>query len=135
MSRAVSRRWARIIPVLVVMATIFTLSHQPGDSLQLPSLPGLDKLAHAGVYGGLAAAAIFAVSPLPPTRDRRLIAAAVVAFCLLFGLSDEYHQSFIVGRFASEWDLLADGVGATLVAGAWWRKRRMELTPGRRRNS
>jgi hypothetical protein len=35
----------RLVPVLLVMGTIFYLSHQPGDSLYLPPVP-IDKLAH-----------------------------------------------------------------------------------------
>lgn len=35
---------------------------------------------------------------------------------LVYALSDEWHQSFVPGRVASEWDLLADGLG---VLAAW----------------
>ena len=41
----------RIVPMIFVMGTIFFLSHQPGDQLSLPPLPGLDKLAHLAAYG------------------------------------------------------------------------------------
>lgn len=43
----------------------------------------------------------------------------------VYGASDEYHQSFVAGRDASLWDLLADGVGGFLAAVMlFWRKRR-----------
>lgn len=128
MSLALSRNPKRKIPVLVVMATIFALSHQPGDALHLPSLPGLDKLAHAGVYGLLAATALFAFAPYSRRSDFVAIVVRVVIFCLLFGFSDELHQTFIEGRFASGWDLLADGFGALVVAGLWWWRRVSELS-------
>ena len=120
MRLAAPRSLIRKIPLLVVMVTIFALSHQPGDSLPLPALPGLDKFAHAGVYGVLAAAALFALAPSSRQSKPVAVAIGVAAFCLLFGLSDEYHQSFIDGRFASGWDLFADGLGAIMVAGLWW---------------
>jgi VanZ family protein len=123
MSRDLAWRWARKIPLLVTMASIVILSHQPGDTLQLPSLPGLDKVAHVLVYGVLAVAALYAFAPCPPPCDIKARAAAVVAFCLFFGVADEYHQSFIPGRYASGWDLLADGLGGVLVAGLWWWRR------------
>lgn len=126
MSRDLARRWARKIPLLVTMATIFILSHQPGDTLQLPSLPGLDKVAHVVVYGVLAASALYAITPYSPPYDPRARAAAVVVFCVLFGLADEYHQSFIPGRWASGWDLLADGLGCAMVVGVWWWRKSTE---------
>ena len=114
-------RVVRTLPLLAVMAGIFFLSHQTGDDLQLPPLPGLDKLAHATVYSLLAAATFFAFAPSRPKQGARSAAAAVLFFCLLYGLSDEYHQSFIPGRSASGWDLVADGVGAAAVVILWLR--------------
>jgi VanZ family protein len=129
MSRDLARLWARKIPLLVTMATIFLLSHQPGDTLQLPSLPGLDKVAHVVVYGVLAASALYAFASYSPQYDPRARAAAVFVFCVLFGLADEYHQSFVPGRSSSGWDLLADGLGGAMVAGLWW-WRRSTRSPG-----
>ncbi len=114
-------RAARTLPLLAVMTGIFLLSHQTGDDLQLPLLPGLDKLGHASIYALLAAAAFFAIAPYRPKAAGRA-AAAVLLFCLLYGLSDEYHQSFVAGRSASGWDLVADGVGAAVLVVFWLRR-------------
>ena len=47
---------------------------------------------------------------------------AAFIFALVFGLSDEWHQSFVPGRMADGWDLLADAAGALLgAAGYCWR--------------
>ena len=46
---------------------------------------------------------------------RVFLIAAVVGLC--YGISDEVHQSFVPGREASVFDVLADGVGS--VVGAW----------------
>jgi VanZ family protein len=49
----------------------------------------------------------------------------IVLFCIIYGISDEFHQSFIPGRFPNIWDVLADGLGALRVVG-WWRRREGE---------
>ena len=103
-----------------VMGIIFYLSHQPGDFIQLPLFPGVDKLAHSIAYGCLAATFLYGLHPPANSSGKKNIAAIIViALCVLFGISDEYHQSFIPGRQVSFWDLVADGLGALLVV-IWW---------------
>ena len=104
----------------IIMGMIFYLSHQPGKFAELPQIPGIDKLLHVIAYGSLAAAFLYGLHPLahqPPCRD--VAAVVAVLFCTLYGISDEYHQSFVPGRFVSAWDVAADGFGALLAAG-WW---------------
>lgn len=117
--RGASQAASRFLPPLMVMATIFLLSHQPGDRLSLPALPGLDKLAHLAIYGLLAASLIRAFG----SRIRRLrpdrVAVFAILWCLAYGMSDEFHQSFVPGRFVSGWDLLADTAGAAAVSAVW----------------
>lgn len=111
----------RIVPVTLIMGTIFFLSHQPGTDFQLPPLPGLDKLGHGVLYGLLAAAALYAV----PRKTLRVKSGRagllIILFCLLYGVTDEYHQSFIPGRVASIGDLMADGTGAAVLVFLWLR--------------
>jgi len=119
----------RMVPMAVVMGTIFFLSHQPGDSLSLPEVPGIDKLAHLSAYGTLAGTVLFALSERLKIKVPLNAALVTVAFCLLYGISDELHQSFIPGRTVSGYDLLADGTGAVLICALWagWRKRKASL--------
>ncbi|MDP3478943.1 MAG: VanZ family protein [Desulfoprunum sp.] len=109
----------RFLPPAVVMVTIFVLSHQPGENLPLPALPGIDKVAHLVVYGLLAATLIRAFAQ----RMRQLrpgpVVMLTVLWCLVYGITDEFHQSFIPGRSVSGLDVLADTVGALLVGVAW----------------
>ena len=103
-----------------VMGIIFYLSHQPGDLIQFPLFSGGDKLAHCIAYGCLAATFLYGLNPTANSSGTKNIAAIIViALCVLFGISDEYHQSFIPGRQVSFWDLVADGLGALLVV-IWW---------------
>lgn len=108
-----------------MMGVIFFLSAQPGDTLQLPPLPGIDKLAHLFVYGVLAATVIFA---FPPSFRKKyplrvVLAALVISSC--YGISDEFHQSYVPGRMVSGYDLLADVCGAVLVCISWQKLKTM----------
>lgn len=111
--------WYRCVPMLLVMGTIFFLSHQPGDTLVLPAVPNIDKLLHGLIYGLLALATFFAL-PSARIRSHSLqTSSLVVLFCLLYGLSDEWHQSYIPGRFSSGWDIAADTIGAVIAVLVW----------------
>lgn len=46
-------------------------------------------------------------------------AALVVLLCTLYGVSDEFHQSFVPGRDSSAWDVAKDLAGAGLAAVLW----------------
>lgn len=106
----------RAIPMAVVMGIIFYLSHQPGGTFQLPLINGLDKVLHAFMYAVLGLCTCF-VFPLRVWRQEPALAAAgVVLFCLMFGITDEIHQSFIAGRDSSGADIIADVTGAIVAA-------------------
>ena len=117
-------RWQplRFFPALCMMAVIFLLSHQPGDTIHLPEIFNIDKLAHLAVYALLAGACLFALHPMRKSFPKEGIALGVVLFCLLYGISDEYHQSFIPNRYVSFWDVIADGTGAVLAVMFWLKK-------------
>ena len=106
----------RLAPVLLTMAVIFYLSNQQGDSFSLPDIANIDKLLHCLLYTALGLAAFFAL----PRRWRQshpfLASGAVVLFCLCYGLTDEFHQSFIPGRDSSMADVGADTLGGCLAA-------------------
>ncbi|MCD6388808.1 MAG: VanZ family protein [Desulfobulbaceae bacterium] len=113
----------RAIPMLAVMGIIFFLSHQPHLSLDL-EVSHQDKIFHAIAYGVLAASTLFAV--LPPgrrvlrSRSRLMLTGlGVVLFCMFYGISDEFHQSFIPGRESSLLDVAADTAGAVIVVSLW----------------
>jgi len=82
----------------------------------LPGWPFQDKFLHAGVYGLLGILWVRAFNTRPAWRGRRWGLVLIgVTLATLYGLSDEWHQSFVPAR-TSDWaDLLADFVGS--VAG------------------
>jgi VanZ family protein len=109
----------RMVPMVITMGTIFFLSHQSGNQLSLPPIPGIDKLGHMVIYGILAGTTLFAFSETQKSTKPRSLMLFTVAFCVLYGMSDEFHQSFIPGRFVSIYDVFADGAGATVACALW----------------
>jgi VanZ family protein len=120
--------YLRFIPMVAIMGIIFFLSHQPGDLVQLPQVIGVDKLLHLIAYGVLAAAVLYGLHPHVHESRRTPAVLGVVLFCLLFGISDEFHQAFIPGRVVSAWDVAADSFGALLVVCLWYRQTGKSVT-------
>lgn len=108
----------RLIPMLLCMAAIFILSHQPGSEVEW-LFPGVDKVAHLGVYAVLGGTVIYAFSAETRRQKRGMVLAAALVVPILFGASDEYHQTWIAGRSSEFLDLVADGTGG-LLAGLIW---------------
>ena len=99
-----------------MMAVLFAASSVSDTSAVPPAFS--DKILHIGSYAALGvtvfrgfAGARFAAM----TRGRAL---ATVLFCILYGVSDEFHQSFVPGRTPDVRDLVADGAGAALGVAA-----------------
>ena len=108
----IALRWALAV---CWMGGIFYLSQQ---SSPLGASPGdLSYLAHLGIYAVLAMLLYWALWTAVAREDPELeLIVATVAFGLtvLYGVSDEIHQSFVPGRTASERDLAMDALGAFL---------------------
>jgi VanZ family protein len=114
----------RLVPMLLVMGTIFYLSHQPADELYLPTFYGADKIAHLIAYGTLA----FSTLPIYSfslKKSRPFFIVVMMLFvCGGYGVLDEFHQSFVPGRTVSASDVAADLCGALVVGTIWlWHRR------------
>jgi len=115
------------VPVVVWCAIIFAQSaFATPDSV--PNWPYLDKVAHCGVYGLLGALLCRALANVNGWNDRSVgcIALATV-LTALYGLSDEWHQSFVVERTAEIADLLADTVGGFIGSASYALLRRVPI--------
>ena len=97
------------------MAMLFALSSQP----TLPAPPGGLSYYHAhfAAYAGLAAVTARAKAGGVRAVSWSAVLAAV-AISSLYGVSDEYHQTFVPGRTFDPLDIVADVVGAVVGAGA-----------------
>ncbi len=71
-----------------------------------------DKLYHAGAYGimGVLAWRCFRHVSTSPI----ILALTSIAFCSLYGASDEWHQFYVPGRSSSVYDWVADTIGAMI---------------------
>lgn len=105
------------LPVILYCLLIFIQSSYPATQ-SLPSIPHMDKLAHAGAYA-LLGFLIFRV--FQSTRIQKSAVLLVIFSALassLYGISDEIHQHFVPSRTADIMDVLADVAGSVLGAGA-----------------
>ncbi|MCU0230140.1 MAG: VanZ family protein [Acidobacteria bacterium] len=113
-SRAGTSARGRLAAPLVLMAAIALASHT-AQPIGLPG--GSDKLVHALVFGLLATLWFWARrTAVGPGRA----ALEAVLISVFWGALDEFHQSFVPGRTADGFDLLADTAGAALAALACW---------------
>jgi VanZ family protein len=104
------------------MAAIFWLSSQsdvPGVGA-MPEWLDFDWLHHGLAFAGLAVVVLRALARgrLAAVAPGSVAGAWLIA--VLYGVADEWHQSFVPGRVADWRDLLADGVGAALGLGLVW---------------
>lgn len=114
------RLWLRALPAILWMAAIYILSARTGDELGswLPFFqewfPGMMSFdwGHFAAYFILAWTylLIFGIH-----GDRITVKVCVVLLCLLYGITDEWHQSFVPGRSPDWHDLRNDTIGAALA--------------------
>lgn len=119
MHRISSSQRAVLWPILIA-ALIFAASTR--SRLAGPSVEGIDKVTHFAVYGLLATLVV---------RNGRGARAAwwSIVVVSLYGISDEWHQSFTPGRSVEFADWLADTMGAALAVSlyTWWPRYRALL--------
>lgn len=113
------KRWALAWgPAAIWAAFLFLLSSRPTIPVDLSS--GIDKVGHFAAY--------LVLGILLAHGTRRFSYPAVVAIVLgmLYGASDEWHQSMVPGRTAEFGDWIADALGS--IAGValyiYFRRRR-----------
>jgi len=99
------------------MAVIFVLSGM--SSPPNPVAVG-DKTEHFVGYGVLGAVTARATAGGALGGLTGGAAAAAWAIATAYGVTDEYHQSFVSGRTSDPADVLADTTGAAVAIGALW---------------
>ena len=102
--------------VFIWAGFIFFLSHQ---SFLKSDLPGqwdfiLRKIAHITEYAILTCLLIKALKEYKLTIKQIIISSIVIA--VFYAISDEYHQTFIIGRHGVFRDVLIDSFGIFLIA-------------------
>ena len=108
----------------VALAGTVVLASGNNPQVPVPSFVGLDKLAHFGVFGLLATLVLRPPAVWGRPRWRAWLAIGAVS---LFGITDEWHQSFTPGRAVEFADWVADTSGAALAVvlylrWSWYRR-------------
>ena len=113
-------RYLYWIPVVFYMGIIFYFSSKTGGEIHLPTP---DYIAHGAEYFGLSWLVQWAWSGSINSKPGRGFWVAIL-ISFVYGISDEFHQSFVPGRTPDAMDLLADTVGAMLAQVVWygWKK-------------
>lgn len=103
------------IPAILYMALLFYLSSRPSpDEIRwLPIIAKL-KLVHIIEYAILYLLIRYAIIRTTAYDNLSVFALALMV-TILYGLTDEFHQIFVVGRTSRLFDVVADGVGGILA--------------------
>ena len=119
-SASLGERVLRFLPAIIMMCAIFYFSSRTGDDLNtllpffqkfFPGLGGFDW-GHFVAYFLLGLAFIWAVTDGSYSIMHKIIA---IILCLLYGLTDEFHQIYVPGR-ASDWlDIRNDVIGGSIA--------------------
>jgi hypothetical protein len=105
--------------IVFYCAAIFYLSSIPIDCAPVYPFPGFDKVAHVGLYAGLGLLVCrFAYGDLRRNPVSTMLISA--SFTILYGFSDEVHQSFVPTRYAAASDFAANMAGALLAVAVWY---------------
>jgi VanZ family protein len=103
------RSW---VPALIFMGVLFRLSSLPGNEIHLPPFPNSDKVVHFCAYAFLgwliSLRRVLAGTPGTGVDFKAMIVG------MLYGISDEFHQSFVPMRDSSVYDWTADALGVTV---------------------
>jgi hypothetical protein len=107
--------WA---PVVLQLALIFAASSIPN----LQKLPGgmSDKSGHSIGYALLAVVLLRAFARGRLSGVTWTAGLAAIGLATMYGVSDEFHQSFVPGRSPDRFDVVADCVGATIGVALGW---------------
>jgi VanZ family protein len=115
----------RTLAPLALMALIFYLSAQQSVGPELPAFTRV--IAHFSEYALLATLWVWA---LQPSLGSRAVPAAA-AICVLYAITDEYHQRFVEGRDSDPVDVLVDSCGIAFAL--WLSSRSTRRAASRRR--
>ncbi|MDP2232143.1 MAG: VanZ family protein [Actinomycetota bacterium] len=97
------------LAVAAQMAIIFRFSALPGGQV-----PG--RFGSIGHFGGYAFLGVLCALALGDAGPRTRVLAIAVLICSAYGITDEFHQSFVAGRSPDVFDWGVDTLGAAVGA-------------------
>ncbi len=111
-------------PVIIFAVLVFLLSSMPFPLKKAP-FPFFDKVAHVSEYAIFATLLFRALSGTWSGVNFLLLVLFTVVITLGYGVSDEFHQSFVPTRTSDIKDVAADGFGAIMAMTAVFIKRKV----------
>ncbi|MCK5126852.1 MAG: VanZ family protein [candidate division Zixibacteria bacterium] len=98
------------LPFILYAGLIFwvsSLSQLPDPHIKFDFI---DKFAHAVEYA-IFAVLILRIFMISGPKSTKTAYLSAILISILYAVSDEYHQSFVPGRFSDIFDVIADAVG------------------------
>jgi VanZ family protein len=113
------------LPAILWACLIFAASSVASSQIPDLSIFRFDKVIHFGIYFILALLIYraFRNQDRFPALARHALLFTLAAI-VLYGASDEFHQSFVPGRDCDIFDLLADAAGGVMLIALVWIKER-----------
>lgn len=105
-------------PAVCLMIAIFAFSSF--SRLPVPLGGSSDLVIHGLVYALLGILMVRALADGSWRGVNTNTLATAVLLTIFYGCTDEYHQSFVAGRVADIYDVIADAVGACSGAVGVW---------------
>ena len=109
---------------LLMIGLLFTLSSIPGtsgsDGYWLADIlePNFQNALHVPLYATLQI--LWLRTLAKPERSMLMTITMALIFTCSYGIIDEFHQSFVPGRYASVLDVLLNLLGAFLGTVIYW---------------
>jgi VanZ family protein len=111
----------RKIPAIAVMAGIFALSALPSNDPLLNVFQFSDKMKHVIAYFVLGVSFCMWIPRKNWFAKPFFWGILIIVLSTVFGIIDEYHQSFVPGRSGNDLgDLIADVIGASIAPFAYF---------------
>lgn len=118
-------------PVFLFAMFIFLMSSFSSPEGSDP-FPHFDKLAHFIVYGAFSLLIFRGFSRTIGGNNFFLIAVLTIIVTVAYGVSDEFHQSFVPTRDSDVKDIAADSIGAMAAMSVIYLFRRFSLSFNKR---
>ncbi|WP_051250901.1 VanZ family protein [Paenibacillus harenae] len=117
------RRSLRFLPAIIWMTVIFLLSSRTGDEINtlLPFFQKLFPFMEDFNWGHLVSYFVLAMTidyGIGGKADRFLMKLIIILLSGAYGVTDEFHQSFVGGRMLDPADVRNDMIGAALWTAA-----------------
>lgn len=104
--------WSATIAYALLIFFLSSLSNSQTDRFYL--FKNSDKVIHIIVYALLCLLINRAFSFTFKNSVKRYVPIIAIFISIVYAITDEFHQSFVPGRYASINDIFADGIGAII---------------------